>query len=156
MKLWPVFLLLSASILPAAARADQGGTAYPATYEGGSLPLNHDKVHATLGADAVIFTQGSRRIAVRSKDITGIAYGTVVRRRLGAAFLNVVPLMHLGSSEDYYVGVAWAGDDPDKPVEVLLKMGRDEHRDFLAALQRLTGIRPVDTTQVPTVVRYPG
>jgi hypothetical protein len=37
---------------------------------------------------------------------------------------------------------------------VLLKLSRGEYRDFLAALEQVTGIKAVNTNQVPTVVRY--
>jgi hypothetical protein len=37
---------------------------------------------------------------------------------------------------------------------VLLKLSRAEYREFLAALERATGIKAVDTNQVQTVVRY--
>jgi len=155
MKFWPVFLLLSPTLIPPAALAKKAATDYPATYAGGGLPLNHDKVRAALGRDEVVFTQGSRRIAVPVKNITEISCGTEVRRRLGASVLDVVPLMHLGESETYYIGVAWTGVNGSTPrTQVLLKLNRGEYRGFLATLEQVTGIKAVDTNQVPTVVHY--
>jgi hypothetical protein len=63
--------------------------------------------------------------------------------------------MHLGESQDRYIGVAWtaAGGNAAR-AQVLLKLNRGEYRDFLAALEQATGIKAVDTNQVPTVVRY--
>ena len=155
MKLFPAFLFLSIALLPPAALAKKAATDYPATYAGGSLPLDHHKVRAALGKDEVIFMQGGRRIAVPVKNITGISCGTEVRRRLGASVLDVVPLMHLGESEDHYIGVAWTGANGNTArAQVLLKLSRGEYRDFLAALEQATGIKAVNTNQVPTVVRY--
>jgi len=37
---------------------------------------------------------------------------------------------------------------------VLLRLSRREYGQFLVALEQLTGIKAVDTNQVPTVVRY--
>jgi len=155
MKFWSVFLFLSITLLPPAAVAKKPATEYPATYAGGSLPLNHHKVHAALGKDEVVFMQGNWRIAVPVKNITDISCGTEVRRRLGASVLDVVPLMHLGESETHYVGVAWTGNHGDASrTQVLLRLNRSEYRDFLATLEQVTGIKAVDTNQVPTVVHY--
>ncbi len=155
MKSFPLLLCLAASLLPPAALAKKAAIDYPATYAGGSLPLDRHKVHAELGKDEVIFMQRGRRIAVPVKNITEISCGTEVRRRLGASVLDVVPLMHLGESQDRYIGVAWtaAGGNTVR-AQALLKLSRGEYRDFLAALERATGIKAVDTNQVPTVVRY--
>jgi hypothetical protein len=149
------FLFLSATLLPAAALAQKAPTDYPATYAGGSLPLDHHKVRAAFGKDEVVFIQGDRRIAVPVKSITEISCGTEVRRRMGASVLSVVPLMHLGESQNHYIGVSWAGANGNTAsAQVLLKLSRGEYRDFLAALEQSTGIKAVDTNQVPTVVRY--
>jgi hypothetical protein len=148
-------LLLSVALLPSAAVAQKPATVYPATYAGGSLPLDHHKVRATLGKDEVVFMQGDRRIAVPVRNITEISCGTEVRRRLGASVLDAVPMMHLGESESRYVGVAWTGASGNTSrAQVLLKLSRGEYREFLAALEHATGIKAVDTNQVPTVVHY--
>lgn len=155
MKSWPVILFLSIASLPPAALAKKAVTDFPATYAGGSLPLDHQKVRAALGKDEVIFMQGNRRIAVPVKNITEISCGTAVRRRLGASVLDVVPLMHLGAIETRYIGVAWTGSSGGTArAQALLKLSRGEYRDFLAALEHATGIKAIDTNQVPTVVRY--
>jgi hypothetical protein len=155
MKILPAILFLSITFLPQAGLAKKAASAYPAVYTGGSLPLSHDRLRAALGDNEVIFMQGDRRIAVPAKSITEISCGTEVRRRLGASVLDVVPLMHLGESESYYVGVAWSGPEGSASrAQVLLRLSRGEYRDFLTALEHLTGIKAVDTNQVPTVVRY--
>jgi hypothetical protein len=154
MRILSAFVFLSIGLLPAAL-AKKSATEYPATYTGGSLPLDHTKVRAALGKDEVIFMQGDHRIAVPVKSITEISCGTEVRRRLGASVLDVVPLMHLGESAEHYIGVAWASASGDTPhAQVLLKLSRAEYREFLAALEQATGIKAVDTNQVQTVVRY--
>lgn len=153
MKILPLFLL-AVSILTPIASAKKAAE-YPATYAGGTLPLEHNRIRATLGADAVVFMQGGQRIAVPLKSITSISYRTEVRRRAGASVLDVLPLMHLGESAGYYIGVGWTGTHGNSAQpQVLLKLSRAEYRDFLAALQQVTGIKPVDTNHVPTVVRY--
>lgn len=155
MKTLSAFLFLSISLLPSAIWAQKNTADYPATYAGGSLPLSHEKVHAALQNDEVVFMQHGRRIVVPAKSITGISFGTEIRRRTGASVLSVVPLMHLGESQTHYIGVAWDGASGEAPrAQVLLRMSRGEYRDFLAALEHLTGIKAVDTNQVPTVVRY--
>jgi len=155
MKTLPAIVFLSVGLLPSAALAQKAATKYPATYAGGSLPLDHHKVQAALGKDEVVFMQGGRRIAVPVKNITDISCGTAVRRRMGAAVLDVVPLMHLGESETRYIGVAWnSAGGVNARAQVLLKLSRGEYRDFLAALEQATGIKAVDTNQVPTVVHY--
>ena len=155
MRIPSTFLFLSITLLPHAALAKKAAAEYPATYAGGSLPLDHHKVRATLGKDEVIFMQGGHRIAVPVKSITDISCGTQVRRRLGASVLDVVPLMHLGESADHYIAVAWTGARGNTArAQVLLKLSRVEYRDFLGALEQATGIKAVDTNQVPSVVRY--
>jgi hypothetical protein len=155
MKILSASLFLSIALLPAAVLAQKGATDYPATYAGGSLPLDHHKVRATLGKDEVVFMQRCRRIAIPVRNIKEISCGTEVRRRLGASVLDVVPLMHLGESEDRYIGVAWSGASGNAArAQVLLKVSRGEYRGFLAALEQATGIKAVDTNQVPTVVHY--
>src|ERR1700690_447723 len=135
MRSLPVFALLSISLLPSAMLAGKAETAYPVTYAGGTLPLDHDKAQATLRKDEVVFMQHSRRIAVPLKNITEISCGTEVHRRLGASVLDVVPMMHLGETENHYIGVSWPG------AQVLLKLNRTEYRQLLAALEQLTGIK---------------
>jgi hypothetical protein len=155
MKPLSVLLFVSAVWLPSAGMAKKDAVNYPATYAGGSLDLSHQKVYAAIAKDEVVFIQGSRRIAVPVKNITAISCGTEVRRRLGASVLDVVPMMHLGEAESYYIGVAWtASMAGNTPTQVLLKLSRADYRDLLAALEHSTGIKAVDTNQVPTVVRY--
>ena len=155
MRFLAVSLFLSIALLPPAALAKKAAADYPATYAGGSLPLDHHKVRAAFGKDEVVFMQGGRRIAVPIKSITEISCGTEVRHRMGASVLDVVRLMHLGESQERYIGVAWASANGNTArAQVLLKLSRGEYRDFLAALERATGMKAVNTNQVPTVVRY--
>lgn len=147
---------------PVAGVAGQSKSAvaanYPASYEGGTLPFDHSKVKATLGADEVILVQHGRRVAVPASSITEIACATDVHRRFGAAVLGVVPYMHLGASESHYIGVSWqdaAATGTKAPkVEVLFKLNKTEYSAFLSGLERLTGKKAVDTHQTLTTVRY--
>ena len=82
------------------------------------------------------------------KSIAAVTCGTDVRRRFGASVLSVVPLMHLDKSETYYVGITLNNG------ELVFKMSNSEYRDFLAGLERITGLKAVNTAKVPTVVRY--
>ncbi len=119
------------------------------------MPLNHNKVRAAIGKDEVIFMQHGNRIAVPVKNITEISCGTQTHRRMGASVLDVVPLMHLGETENHYIGVSWTdATGSNARVQILLKLNRGEYRDFLAALEQSTGIKAVNTNQVPTVVHY--
>ena len=149
MRLFISFILLASS----AVFARQ--SAYPLTYEGGSLALSRHKVTATVGGESVVLKQGRHEIAVPVKNIVEISYSKDVRRRMGATVLDVVPMMKLGETESRYVGVTWT----DNPVtghktEVLFKLGKSQYRDFVDALERTTGMHAVNTNQVPTVVRY--
>jgi len=127
----------------------------PASYEGGTLLLNHSRVKATLGADEVVLVQRGHRIAVPARSITEIACATGVHRRMGAAVLGVVPYMHLGESQAHYVGVRWVnGTGSDGSVEVLFKLNKSEYRAFVSGLERITGKKAIDTNQTLTSVRY--
>jgi len=122
------------------------------------LPLRHSRVNATLGADEVILVQRGQRIAVPATNITEIACATGVHRRLGASVLDVVPYMHLGETENHYVGVTWMKNDGTggtaPKVEVLFKLNKGEYTSFLAGLERLTGKKAIDTNQILTTVHY--
>jgi hypothetical protein len=146
------FLLFAAVLvypnLAAAGATKASATAYPVKYEGGSLHLEHGRIIATLGNEKVVLTAGRQRIVVPAKSITQIAYGNAVRRRFGAAVLDVVPFMRLGEAETHYVGVSWTGG------EAVFRLTPSQHREFLSALERLTGEPATDTNHVPTSVRY--
>jgi len=62
--------------------------------------------------------------------------------------------MHLGESQEHYIGVAFAGANGNSAQEVLLKLSRAEYGSLLAALEHATGMKAVDANQVPSVVRY--
>ncbi|MFN7993764.1 MAG: hypothetical protein U0Q18_09200 [Bryobacteraceae bacterium] len=132
-------MLLLCSQAGFAAGRGNAAAAFPLTYEGGTLGLNHHKVKATIGSDALTFSRGSRRLTVPAKNITEISCGNGIHGR-------------------YYVGVGWtaSGQAQDKPSrgEVVLKLSAAEYREFVAALEKLTGLKAVDATRTPTVVRY--
>jgi hypothetical protein len=162
MRLFPVILCFSAALLwsnhSLASEAGKTRIEYPARYEGGTLPLSHDKVKATLGKEEVVFAQNRHRIVVPLKHITNISCGSEVRRRLGAAVLDIVPRVRLGEVQSHYIGVSWMDSTqtsgrPGK-VELLLKLDKADYENFLTALERSTGVKAVDTTHVPTAVRY--
>jgi hypothetical protein len=151
-----VFLLISiASLFCYAAAAGEAKTpAYPVKYEGGNLHLTHRALKATLGSEQIVLRAGHQSISVPASAITEIAFGNNVRRRFGAPVLDVVPFMKLGEAESHYVGVSWTNGDSAAKSEALFRLSSSEYHDFLAALERLTGKKAVDTNQVPTVVRY--
>jgi hypothetical protein len=61
--------------------------------------------------------------------------------------------MHLEKAETYYVGITLNAAGKPKG-ELVLKLSNGEYRDFLAALERITGMKAVNAAKVPTVVRY--
>jgi hypothetical protein len=151
--------LVIASPFAGWARASKSdAAAYPASYEGGTLEFHHSKLKATLGADQVILVQRGRRVEVAASSITEIACATDVHHRFGGAVLGAVPYMHLGESENHYVGVSWteaAATGGKMPkVEVLFKLNKSEYARFLSGLERMTGKKAVDTRQTLTTVRY--
>jgi len=156
MKVWLSFACLSLTLLPVqAAGAKKTGVSFPARYEGGNLPLEQRKIKATVAEDEMLFVRGDQRIAIPLKNITAIWCGTDVRRRFAAGVLGVVPGMHLDKAEAYYVGVTWRDDlQGGSKIEAVLRLSSTEYRDFVAVLERLTGRKPVNTSKVPTVVRY--
>jgi hypothetical protein len=159
MKCWPVFLCLSLTLLSVdAAGTKKSGFTVLVKYEGGTLPLNQSKVTATVAEDEVIFVHGNERFAVPLKSITALSCGTDVRRRFGASVLAMLPRMHLDKVEMYYVGLTWTGNSREgkktSKVEAVLKLSNSEYHDFVAVLERLTGIKAVNADKVPTVIRY--
>jgi hypothetical protein len=139
--------------------AKEGVKAYPVQYQGGSLPLRQNHVvNAVVANTEVIFVQHGQRFAVPIKDINEISCATDVHRRFGASVLRLVPLVDLDKVQDHYVGVTWTDKtrraDKSVTMEVLFKLNPDEYRDFVAALERLTGKRAVNTNMTPTVVHY--
>jgi len=133
---------------------DSKQAAYPVKYEGGTLQMSHRTVKATLSGEQFVLKAGRQRIAVPANTITEIAYGNNVRRRFGALVLDVVPFMKLGEAESHYVGVSWVNGDSAAKSQAVFRLSASEYRDFLSALERMTGMKAVDTNQVPTVVRY--
>jgi len=162
MRLSSTALLLSAVLaLPAAGLAREAKKprlTYPVTYEGGNLALNRNRIKASLQSDEVVLAQRRHRIAVPVRDITGISCGSQVHRRVGAPVLNAIPRLHLGQAETYYIGVAWAHARGDASgaakTEALFRVSGGTYRRLLASLERMTGKKAVDTTQVPTAVHY--
>ena len=158
MKCWLIFLCLSLPLLPVeAAGTKKTGFTVPVRYEGGTLPLRQQRVRATLAEDELIFVHGNQRYAIPLRNITAVSYGTEVHNRFGASVLGVVPLMHLEKAESYHVGLTWTGNQAGEQAsksDAVFKMSNGEYRDFVAALERLTGRKAVNTGRVPTVVRY--
>ncbi len=152
-----LFCLLIA-VLPGSAETKKTGFTVPAWYEGGTLPLKQHKIRATLEEDELILVHGSERVSVPLKNITAASCGTDVRRRFGASVLGMVPLMHLDKAETYYVGLTWtegaARGGRTAKAEAVFKLSSGDYRDFLAALERYTHSKAVDTGKVPRVVRY--
>ncbi len=152
----PALLFLSAALwLPNAGLAGEAKgvrNTYPLTYEGGNLPLGHNRVKASFERDRVVLWRRGQRIAVPGRDITEISCGSHAHRRLGAAVLNVLPRVHIGEAEAHYVGLTWA--DRATRSEVLFRVSGSDYRQFLASLERMTGKKAVDTGHVPTVVHY--
>jgi len=71
-------------------------------------------------------------------EITEISYGSQTHRRFGGG--------GVGKGRDHYVGVTWA--DNASRTEVLFRVDKGEYREFLASLERMTGKKAVDTSQV--------
>jgi hypothetical protein len=161
MKRIQLLLAISAALMASSSafgrQAGKAGTSYPAEYEGGSalLKQNHG-IKALMGPGEVIFVQHGRRIAIPVESIREISCSTNVHRRFGAAVLGLVPLMDLDKVQRHYVGVTWtdstrAGTGKE---EALFRLSAGEYRDFIAALERLTGKQAIDTGKTPTVVHY--
>ena len=134
MKLSAIFLYFSTALLAASG-------AYPATYEGGSLPLNRSKVTASFHNGAVVFVQHGQRVSIPVQNITAISCGSDVHR-----------WMPLVKTEANYIGVTWTRDH--REVEAIFKMSGAEYRDFLKALEASTGKKAVNAHKVPVVVHY--
>lgn len=155
MKSLPMFLCLSLTMLPAnAAGIKTTGVTVPVKYEGGTLPLNQGKTKATISGDEIVFSHGAQKIAIPLKDISAISCSTDVRRRFGASVLGVVPMMHLDTEEEHYIGLSWADGKQASKVEAVLKLSNDEYRGLLATLERLTGRKAVNTNEIPTAIKY--
>ena len=131
---------------------------YPVMYEGGNLPLSHNRITASVESDGVVLAQHRHRIAVPVRDIMEISCGSQVHRRLGAAVLNAIPGLRLGETETHYIGVTWTDGGREgtgaAKTEVLFRVNGGDYRKLLGSLERMTGKKAVDTTQVPTTVRY--
>lgn len=126
-------------------------------YEGGTLPLGQGRTEATILEDRLVFSQGHRKLAIPLQNITTIAYNTDVHRRFGAPVLGAVPLLHLDTSEIYYVGLTWTSHREDQPGmtwQGIFKLSGSEYSKFLETLERRTGKKAIDTSRVPAVVRY--
>jgi len=153
-----VLCLLPALLAVSAAAAKTQAATLAMKYEGGTLPLEQGRTHATISDDKVVFTQGRYTLAIPLEHIATIACSTGVRRRFGAPVLGVVPRLHLDTAETYYVGLTWmdASRDgqPGTRTEGVFKLRGSEYSEFLGTLERLTGKAAVDTGRVPAVVRY--
>jgi hypothetical protein len=70
----------------------------------------------------------------------------------------LIPLVDLDKIEEYYFSLTWSNDNritgSTGTQSVLFKLNRGEYREFLAALELLTGKKAVDANKTPTVVHY--
>ena len=134
-------LLILPALLCANPATGASASTFHVKYEGGTLPLGQGKMHVTIAADKVVFTQGRHALAIPLQNITMISCNTDVRRRFGA-----------------YVGLTWTSNrrdsEPASRIEGVFKLSSSDYDDFLSTLERLTGRKAVDTHRVPTVVRY--
>ena len=158
---WLIYLGLSLCLLfnstGLSAETKKTGLTVPVKYEGGTLALSQGRIKATVAEDEVTLLHGSQKLAIPLQNITAVTCGIEVHRRFGAPVLGMVPRMHLEKTELHYIGLTWTDDnagDKAAKIEAVLKLTSGEYRDFLAALERLTGRKAVNTGKVPTTVRY--
>jgi hypothetical protein len=159
MKYWLACLCVFLTWLPInAATTRKTGLTAPVKYEGGTLALSQGKLKVTVSESEVLFFHGNRRVSVPLKNITAISCSTEFHRRFGAPVLGVVPRMHLNTAQEYFIGLTWTEDARDNgqahKTEAILRLSSGEYQDLLAALERLTGKKAVNTHEVPTVVQY--
>jgi hypothetical protein len=151
-RYFPVLLMVCVTA-GFAAPAHKAGFTVLAKYEGGTVPMSTGKVKATVAEDQMVFQHGAHRLVVPLQNITAVTCNTELRRRFGASVLAMVPRMHLHKAESYYIGLTWTAEKSSK-AEMVLRLTSSEYRDFLAAIERLAGIKAVNPDTVPTVVRY--
>jgi len=152
-----LFILYAlATVAGVAAPARKAGFTILAKYEGGTVALSPGRIKATIAEDEVVFLHGNQKLAIPLKNITAVTCSTDVRRRFGSSVLGIVPLVHLDKTELHYIGLTWTGNSNGEKskVEMVLRLTSGEYRDFLAAIERLAGIKAVNADKVPTVVRY--
>jgi hypothetical protein len=158
MNRWLVFLYLSMMLVPIEAGTKKADFTVPVRYEGGTLSFDQGRLKAAIADDELVLTRGDQKVSIPIKNITAVTCGTDVRRRFGAVVLGVVPGMHLDTAEQHYIGLTWDNNTHDRDkatkAEAVLSVGNGEYGDFLAALERLTGKKAINTRKVPTVVRY--
>jgi len=159
MNNWPALFCILPLLVCADPAAPKGHvTTLPMRYEGGTLPLGQGKTRATILENKVVFTQGDRKLAIPLENITRISCNTDVHRRFGALLLAAVPKLHLDTAEEYYVGLTGTGAGHDGAlgvrIEGVFRLSGNDYGDFLAALERLTGQKAVDTHRVGAVVDY--
>jgi hypothetical protein len=158
--LFAIVCFMSVFALPATIQARDvrdGHITYTMLYQGGTLSFSHSKVTASLSNDQVVLIQNKSRIAIPAGNIRQISCAREVRRRMGAAVLNAVPRVRLGEIESHYIGVTWtAASKGGTPVrlDAIFKLSKDDYYEVLPLLERMTGLTAVDTSRVPTVVRY--
>lgn len=155
MKFSVGFICLFFTLIPVDASATKKtGFSAPVTYEGGTLPLNQGKLKVTISGNDVVFLHGNRMVSVPLKNITAISYSTDSRRRFGASVLAVVPMMHLDTAQQHFIGLSWTGGAQQSKSEAVLKLSNAEYLEVLTLLELRTGRKATDTHEVPTVVQY--
>ena len=143
------------ALIPAqASTTKKTGFSAPVEYQGGTLALNQGKLTVTISENDIVFYHRNRKVLVPLKNITAISCSNDSRRRFGATILGVVPRMHLDTEEEYFIGLTWTGGEQPSRNEAVLKLSGGEYRQLLAALERGTGKKAINTRQVPTAVQY--
>ena len=156
-SLYPILALLVCSLPNLGfAREAKVAVAYPLEYEGGNLPLKPNRaVKAMVVDNQIVLVQRGKRFALPVQGVSELSCSSEVQRRFGASVLGVVPVLHLGSSEKDFVGLTWTAHSPGgRPATVIFKLSAAEYRTFVAALEKQTGKKAVDTRKTPTVVHY--
>jgi hypothetical protein len=147
MRLFPAVLVLLATVALSPAKE----SVYPLVYEGGHLPLHRDKAKAALVDDRIVLTQGSYTVTLPLKSVTRISCGAEARRRLADIVLDAVPLMHWGEGARY-IGLTWT--EAGRRHEAVFRLAASDYARFLPEIERLTGVKAIDPSHTPTVVRY--
>jgi len=114
--------------------------------------MNQGKISAAVAGDQMVFLGGKQRLAIPLSRITAVTYGSEVHR---GSPLRFVPFLDLDKA--YYVSLTWtgsAGQPSGTRIEAVLKLREGKSRQFVAVLERLTGIKAVNADRMPAIVRY--
>jgi hypothetical protein len=153
MRLWSAHvcsIIMLGAIAGCAAEIGDRGVEFPAQCEGGSSRLMQGKITATIVGNGMVFINSDQRLAIPLESIAALTYGTDIRQR---SLLRFVPFSDLSK---HYVALTWidGSTQVSREVEVVLKMSEDKSRQFVATLERLTGIQAVNADKRAALVRY--